>query len=467
MPDSTVLVKEVKDAVERFVSPSAQKKRAQWRQPYAAGLRFVLLELIDGSSWKELKHFAAHMRNDVSHHVEDLARQQRECRHMTEGLALLRDEFEVRWRRPSVFEEWTNTQHRLIEELQGKGMERDDATEAIKDFGRATPRDVWRFMEQPIAAWESELDSCSIGRFAAFAAADLADAVARFNQYVSHGGGEAHVPTAEVTAQLQTQLRQLHDELKNENRDKLERVASETEAQIESTLEPLIRAAAHLSGKIAASKDASLGRSGIAVADTIRLSLFVRSAARIIAWASGWGERSALLQRWRTAAHERPFKSVFQAPPTLSLRELVASHSADERRVAVEGWMGSITIAHHGRKVVSRGTLADRAGHTVTVGLPYIKLDSGGVVPDTYVRLVGTYYQQHHEFEGPVVIPARRNLTHDSQHSWIDWLTLRLMPIATPVAHNICARWSWAAGRNGAANPLRYGTWRETRKGLH
>jgi len=111
--------------------------------------------------------------------------------------------------------------------------------------------------------------------------------------------------------------------------------------------------------------------------------------------------------------------------------------------------------------------MTDRAGHTLQVGLPYIKLDSGGIVENTYVRFVGNLYRHHHDFAGQVFVPARRSLTQDSQHSWMDWLTLRLMPVATPVAHNLAARWSWAVGRDGAGNPLRYGTWASTRKGLH
>lgn len=466
LPDREAIAKTIKHAAERFADEPARKKRSEWRQPYAAGLRLVLLDLINDGAWKDLLRLASDVRKESEHDLKQMARQQDHWRGMSDGVEALRSDFAASWRPPDTYEEWVSKEEGIVEELVAKGMGREQATEAVVGFGRATARDVLRYMDEPISVWESELEDCTIGRFAALAAADLSDAVGKFNRYASHPP-EEHVSTSAVVNHLLAQFRELHEELKGDSRDDLEKLAKRIEAHVDDSVESLLRGAAHLAGTIAAGDDAGPARAGVAIADAIRQSLLLRTAARVIAWTSGWTESSASLRSWRAAARDKPFATVFQPPQAKHLGDLAGSPPPDGRRISVEGWMGPVGIAHHGRKVISTATITDRAGHTLQVGLPYIKLDSGGIVANTYVRFAGTYHPQHHDFEGPVFIPARRSLTHDSRHSWMDWLTLTLMPLATPVAHNLCGQWSWAPGSDGAANPLRYGTWRSTRKGFH
>lgn len=451
--------------MERFVGESARKKRAEWRQPFGAGLPVVLVELINASAWKDLVRLAVDIRKETTHDLEQMGRQQDDWRRMSEDVEVLRADFAATWRSPNTSEQWAAKQDSLIEELVAKGMEREEATEAIAAFGRATARDVMRNIEEPIAAWAPELEDCSIGRLAALAAADLSDAVGKFNQYAAHPH-EEQVSTSAIVTRLRAQLRELHQELKSENRDDLEKLSKRIEGEIDDTLEPLLRAAAHLSDPIATTNDREHGRAGVAIADAIRLSLLLRSAARVVTWKSGWGESSALLRTWRAAARDKSFATVFRPPPLKQLGAFATSPPSSGQRVSIEGWIGPIAINHRGRKAISTAAITDRAGHTLQIGLPYIKLDSGGIVANTYVRFVGTYQLQHDDFDGPVFIPARRSLTQDSRHSWMDWLTLALMPVTTSVPHNVCGQWSWAPGRDGAGNPLRYGTWRSTRKGL-
>jgi hypothetical protein len=120
--------------------------------------------------------------------------------------------------------------------------------------------------------------------------------------------------------------------------------------------------------------------------------------------------------------------------------------------VTVEGRVGKVKIVHRGRKVISSTSLTDASGAALAVGLPYIKLDSGGIVEGSYARITGRYSRTHADFSSPVLVPDRRNLTDDSRSSWLDWLALELSPICTPAAHHLAAAWSWVAGPDGAAN---------------
>lgn len=456
----------INKAAEAFGSAPARKHRSEWRQPYAAGLRFVLLDLIGDGDWKELSRLAADVRKDATHDLKQMSRQQDDLRRMAHGLDIARDQVADKWHAPNTFSEWVAKQDSFVEELVQQGMERDRAIEAVRELGQASARDVLRNIEKPLTAWQLELENCTVGRLAALSAADLSDAIATFNRHATDPQ-EEHVTTSAVSSRVRGHFRELYDELKRDDDQQLEGRANGIETEIDEILEPLLRAAAFIAGPIGSSSNAGHGRTGIAIADAIHSCLLLRSAARVIAWTSGWGKGSALLGQWRTAAREKTFASTLVAPQVERLSDLAASSPADGQRISVEGWMGPITISHHGRKALSTATMTDRAGHTLQVGLPYIKLDSGGIVANTYARFVGNFYREHHDFVGHVFVPARRSLTQDSHHSWMDWLTLKLMPVATPVAHNLAAHWNWAPGPDGAGNPLRYGTWASTRKGLH
>lgn len=424
------------------------------------------MDLIGAAEWSDLVNLAADVRSETQHELKQMTRQQDDWRRMNETLESLRGDISELWKRLDTFDDWPNLRHGFIEDLVNAGMERGRATDVIDEFGRSTARDVIRNLQKPIDAWALELDDCSIGRFAALAAADLSDAVGRFHRYAaSTQPDNAALP--EASGVFIEQLRDLYVSLTTASVHDLETLAKRIEHAVAEAIDPFLHVAARVAREIETSDDPARGRLGIEAADGIRLGLLVRSVARVVVWTAGWGEHSEVLLSWREAAREKTFESSFRPAHSKQIKQFLASPPAEGEAVSVEGWIGPVTIVHHGRKALSTAHVTDRRGHALQVGLPYIKLDSGGLVEGSYARLSGAFYQQHHDFEGPVFVPARRSLTQDSRHSWQDWVALRLMSAATPVPHNLCASWSWVLGSNGAANPLRYGTWASTRKGMH
>jgi hypothetical protein len=95
----------------------------------------------------------------------------------------------------------------------------------------------------------------------------------------------------------------------------------------------------------------------------------------------------------------------------------------------------------------------------IAAGVPHYKIDSVGLVAGSYARLSGTFRISSAEFSGPTLIVDRRDLTTDSETSWSDWLSLRLLPILTVIPHGLCVETGWTRGRDGPGNPVRYGVW--------
>lgn len=339
----------INKAAEAFATPTGRRRRSEWRQPYAAGLRFALLDVVDDGDWQELSRLAANVRRDATDDLEQMSRQQAELRRMSASVEIIRSHVEPEWQAPKTLGAWQAKQDSFVDELVQKGMDRHRAVEAVLEFGEASGRDVVRTIEQPISAWGLELERCTAGRLAALSAADLSDAVAKFNRY-AFAPDEEHVSVSETSSRVRRHFRELYDELKRDDDQALEDRAKAIDATVDQILEPLLRAAAFAAGPMLLSSDVERARAGSRVADVIRSCLLLRSAARVIAWTSGWGSGSAPIRKWRTAARDRRFASTFQMPQRTRLRDLAASPPADGEHVSVEGWMGPITDYPSGKK---------------------------------------------------------------------------------------------------------------------
>jgi hypothetical protein len=87
-------------------------------------------------------------------------------------------------------------------------------------------------------------------------------------------------------------------------------------------------------------------------------------------------------------------------------------------------------------------------------------------VPGSYAQFTGIFSRDDDIFHKPMVRVDRRQLKAESEESWSAWAQFNLRDIFVPVAHGLLATATWEKGFNGAANPLRYGTWRDQEEGL-
>lgn len=206
------------------------------------------------------------------------------------------------------------------------------------------------------------------------------------------------------------------------------------------------------------------GRLAMQYGDLIRELLEAIAIGRYVAWAARWHAQSKAAQELLAGARKKPIATAYQAPPLVSISSLAAKPEAkDGQEVSIEGVLGDVTIVHLGRKAISSATVLDARGRSVTVTIPYIKLDSSGMVPGSYVRIAGVWQQSSKEVKGaPALMIDRLNLGDLSRRSWSDWIRARLHQIYETVSHNLAASFSWELGTNGAGNPLRYGVWFES-----
>jgi len=91
--------------------------------------------------------------------------------------------------------------------------------------------------------------------------------------------------------------------------------------------------------------------------------------------------------------------------------------------------------------------------------MPYIKLDSGGMVEGAYAKVAGVWLASNYEADGlPALDIDRVDYTGISKTNWLAWLTLQLRPVFQPIPNSLNTSYSWEAGSSGAISPIRYNT---------
>ncbi len=206
---------------------------------------------------------------------------------------------------------------------------------------------------------------------------------------------------------------------------------------------------------------ATNGRAAVRAGELVRALLMGLALARKAQWVAGWHEDSGPAKAWIKAAMKLPFVGGFKWPKRANLATLAAHPDrGDGTLVTVEGTLGQVKIVHKGKKVISSAILTDSAGNSITIVLPYIKLDSGGMAEGCFARIAGVWNESSKETGGPALLIDRRNLQDEGKTSWSSWVEAELISVFEAVPHALAASFSWEIGVDGAGNSLRYGTWR-------
>jgi hypothetical protein len=443
-------------------------RRLEWLRPYPVGVRVASILALQQANWSGLRRKAAEYRREAAADLKGIRQQQADLVQLTGDVAELEKAARRSWKKPKDREEWPEIEAGLVKKLRQKHFTPQQIEEGVAKFAGADADDLIKPLKASLAVYEHQLNACATMRFSALAAADLADAVATVNNAVRRSTSPKK-PAADLAStaidKLLASLKALQAALHSGRSSSVLAKSRQCETVAGSQIDRLVEAMAYWIRLGDRTGDAEPARKGVPLADAMRLALLALSAARVAAWKVSLAEASTERQLWVKSA-AKSFASAYDPPGPKPLADVVhAPTSFDGKRITIEGLVGPVAIVHRGpEKVISTSSLSDGRGAVVSVGLTYIKLDSGGLVPGCFASLTGTFIAQGEEFSGPTLQIERRNLTDDSKTSWLDWLQLKLLPIVTPTPHALGGRWSWVAGANGPGNPLRYGTWSDGRR---
>jgi hypothetical protein len=416
-------------AVRRETAPSFEV----WAKVFPARLRATFLEPIQEQDWPTLTAVA---RTEIAARRSDL-----------DQMAALQQHINQRFQQADDFAA-----------LFGAGAETRQQAKQIRDNAEASAQ---------------LLNELAENQFASMMAGVMALTVARFNQQptTSRKSAASKDTPGSIGKELLAAKRAVYQALQSADLvaawASAGNLAGEAAALLlEKALPPVALLSARR--RKAGGDSTADGRLAMQFGDLIRDLPEAIAIGRYVAWTARWHSQSKVARELLGGAQGRPIASAYQAPPLVSISSLATKPEAkDGQELTIEGVLGDVTIVHLGRKAISSAPVLDARGRSATIVIPYIKLDSCGMVPGSYVRISGLWQKSSKEVKGaPALMIDRLNLGELGRRSWGDWMRAELNQIFQTVSHNLAASFSWELGTNGAGNPLRYGVWFEPKDAL-
>lgn len=423
----------------------------------------TLLPAIARKDWTKVRTKCRAKLSDIRTQEQRLSQLQREHVRLLERLHGLRSGFEEHYEAPTAGPDWLEARQKAIDDVRARGGDSQEVSAYLDRVGSKNGLNAYNHFWNELDTSGAWLQYVTERTLAARLYYYTAEVIARYNTHplnkpAPSGGVVARVRALDKEAsRQQARIKSLlkagkHPELATH----LKEQARWLTRTIDQDVVPLL---AHCHAKKAEADHASVMHGRRAMAAGSLLQTLLRDLggclllARIVSshvdskWFRDYSEKAATLA---------------DAPPpwpgdVASLEELLRDPTANHgREVVVQGIVSDLKLRHlSATKVVSTANLRGANGDVLAIVLPYIKLDSGGMVNRSYARVAGKFVKRHAEAgAAPAVAIARWPLEELAATSWPAWLRFQLRNIIAVPSHSLIAEFSLERGVRGAVNPV-------------
>jgi hypothetical protein len=402
-----------------------------WRLPGKYSDREQYAKLVSGAGWSDLEAYAGRLTGQADLRLASLRKMQTR---ITAAMLSLDESRTAAGQLPESVadtEHWSKIRDELVKQYGGTVAKRHNVEVTLDRLESLSPRRMVSDRRRMLTMRAGDLDATARRLLAAEAGAEFARLVAKLNR-VHRSRRPKSFDRRALKRTLSNEILGLQADVAQGDWDA---VATRTDGMADVARGTASKAADWLNSS-------SRRGFGLAESDLIRRSFEVLGVALWASWIAGW-QGTTTASRWTNAAG--------------TLAKTGSRTWPDGRDV--RGIVTDLAIVHRARKVVSTMTV-QTAGPTKKVAVPYIKLDSTGIVPGAEViaRCSPARRFEWHP-NGPVHELLRFRLTENAKTKWADWLIAQSHDVFNAWPNGIAASWSLTTGPDGAGNPLRYGVW--------
>jgi hypothetical protein len=201
------------------------------------------------------------------------------------------------------------------------------------------------------------------------------------------------------------------------------------------------------------------GARAMAAGNLFQTLLYSLGVCTFLRWQVVWHPESELIKDYLEKARALANSPLEWPGEHRAIEKLVSNPNANHKKeVIVEGRITSMKIKHVApKKVLSTAQIVDTDNNRINLVLPYIKLDSGGLVNNSYARVQGKFIKSHPGAGGkPAISVGRWPLRELSDTSWNAWMRYQMRNILEIPSHNLVMAFSLEPGIKGAMNPIIY-----------
>jgi hypothetical protein len=127
-----------------------------------------------------------------------------------------------------------------------------------------------------------------------------------------------------------------------------------------------------------------------------------------------------------------------------------------DKFVTICGLFSDLKIIHKGRKAISIASVSDEDGKKIPVFIPYIKVDSTGLVNGCMCTITGYWRLNSKETNFNSLQIDILSLKDLSLHDWQSFKKYYCKDIYEPITNQLNLSFEWKMGRSGAVNPIIY-----------
>ena len=446
------------DAIKRTAS-------ARSVPPVLRESRVAYTEAIVDADWSELDKLARDRANVARERIDEL---DAGADRIAESLGRLARVPDIRRQLPppaNQRSDWRRLRPRIAAGLRKKGLSKAEAGRAATRVGSFALVDHAEETRRRLCDAAEEIAELHQEAASSLCAALLAGSVSRFNRSARRNDPERTAgASAEWCADIERAVRAaergLHRALGSGDLFGAYLQARDLAMAAESHIEEGARHAAASARRRRATPDRAEHSLARRIGDCLRALLRGVALGTVASHAARGNERCPPTRDWLAAAGRLEFEDPTAIPAWSVARLAEGDFPRTRELVAVEGTVSSLAITHRARKAVSVAELTGAGDRSARIALPYIKLDSGGVVPGASVRVVGNWRRTLDWLEGgSALVVDQRDVGDLSRKYWQDWVTDALRYTFQPSPHGLEISWSWQPGADGAGNQLRFDTW--------
>ena len=442
-----------------------RKKSKTWRNAAKVRDSYKYTTSIQSEAWDKL---AAHSKAELTKYLEimqTLSGIQKELNLLYRELHLSPSE-SGRLPGPVTEQpEWETWRERLAVKLKDKGLDQKQVDLFLSRLAKTSGKSIVASLQKRLTDQAQTMNSLYFSELRGFSAAHFGIAAAHFNTFTPRKKDTLNTKWLEAIEQDLTKKEEyLWQALRSQDTREIISSANSLTVFSQSNLAEIAEQAALLAAK---RKDhpekTSDDFTAIQTGNLLRLLLQSITLGSYAAWLGNWEPDMKIADDWIKAAKKLPF-DVQAKDRFITVNDFLKSRRADDAAVSIAARIKSVAISHMGQNAVSLAELADdsKDGQTLNLTIPYIKLDSTGMVPGASVRLTGKFSSKVKWLNGKsALVLDRLKYTELKKTSWRYWVTAELRSVFDLIPNGLAAEWSWEIGCNGAANPLRYGVWYE------
>ena len=431
------------------------------------GARGTLVPMILASDWSGIIAYSNTQMANILTKVSGMEGEQTAINSLFTELATLKEGFSAYFKGIKSVPDWPTHQANLEADLATKGLSQAEIDALIKNMTNHAGLNGYNYYVKHINKL-SEIISYAYERH-------LAQYI-----YMYHAKASADFNIAFATPQpltynisskiyylqnaLEGKFENLYNKLRNEDYasalSSCQTYSTWVDSKMQSQIIPIMANLAQ-QRQSANNRFTTDGRRAMRAGDLFQTAIYAKGLFQWLAWYLQWHAEENRQEDVIEASNDLAISDISIPGDTVSVATLSnspAPHDGDD--VIIQGLLSNLTITHpYPGKVVSTAEVENSNGDKVKLVLPHIKLDSGGLVAGSYLKVSGKFHQANSEAGGqPAISIQRMSMTSMSKTNWNAWMRIQLKSVYQPVAHNLEMTFSAEPGVDGIMNPINYGT---------